>query len=82
MALPGDIVKLSGTKRLGRVLDWETQIELNRRQLAGTHLAVQPVDVMRHDIGQVVFWPRDGVSTIEEAPRQARPSYTLDEFRP
>ena len=65
LALPQDIVQLSGTMKTGRVLDWSTQRPINARQLTASHYPVQPVSADGQATGEVVFWPQNGIVVIK-----------------
>lgn len=81
VALPGDIVMLGSSNKRGRILDWETQLPIDRRQLSASHYAVQPVQADGQNIGTVVFWPQNGIVVVT---RHVVPSprRSLDDIEP
>lgn len=78
IALSGDTVQLSGTYKVSRVLGWETQPPINVRQLSDTHYAVQPLDAAGHEVGDVVFWPKNAIVVTKRHPVQPTPR--IDDF--
>jgi len=67
-AWPGDTVRRLGMKRDGRVLDWNTQSPIIRRELEKSHYAVQPIGADGRNVGEVGFWPKDSIVTIKTRP--------------
>lgn len=57
---PGDIVQLTGSHQRGRVLDWATQLSIDRKAMSGSHAAVQPLDG-----SSTRFWPLNSITLIE-----------------
>ncbi len=77
-ANPNDIIQLSGTSKIGRVLGWGELLPIDQRQHAETHYPVQPIDAAGRDEGPHRFWPMNGVAMVK---RFVVPQpYRADEF--
>lgn len=64
-AFAQDIVKLTGTNKTGRVLDWSTQMPIDQRTLSESHYPVQVIDGAGHEVGSLLFWPHNGIEMVQ-----------------
>lgn len=63
-AVPGDIVQLSGRLEYGQVLDWATQLPINRREFESTHYAIGSIDAAVGSRAEK-FWPMTLVTMVK-----------------
>lgn len=63
-ACPHDTVRLNGIKP-ARVVDWDTKRPFFQKSYAATHYAVQPIDAHGRDVGDVQFWPINGMEIVQ-----------------